>query len=268
MDISTACEIRFYDIFVKFHKFVCTQFSSKVKIFQSDGGTEFVNHRLRHFFDMHGIQHRISCPYTPQQNGRGERKHMHISESGLSMLFHAHAPASFWFDAFATAVHVINRLPYFVLDHQSPYEVLFGCAPNYANFKPFGCRVFPYLRDYSPHKLAPRSRPCIFLGYSSSHEGFRCHDPATSHTFITRHAQSDALCFPFSATPSTTIVSHSSDVTTYEDPLGLVMPTPSPKASSSSSTMTSPCQPCSMLQPDSVVSMPAPSIPEPVPPPQ
>lgn len=118
------------------------------------------------------------------------------------MLFHAHAPACFWFDAFATATHIINHLPSSLLHNKSPFETLYGSIPYYPNFKPFGCRVFPYLRDYSPHKIAPRNAPCIFLGYSSIHKGFRCYDPTTSLIYITRHAQFDELLFPFSQSGS------------------------------------------------------------------
>lgn len=88
------------------------------------------------------------------------------------MLFHAHAPASLWFDAFITTIYIINRLPSLVLDNKSPFELLFGSIPHYPNFKPFGCHMFPYLHDYSPHEIAPRSSPCIFLGYSSAYKVF------------------------------------------------------------------------------------------------
>jgi hypothetical protein len=65
---------------------------------------------------------------------------------------------------------------------------------------PFGCLVFPYLHDYAPHKLSPRSRPCVFLGYSMSHHGFRCLDCSTNHVFISRHAIFDELNYPFQGT--------------------------------------------------------------------
>lgn len=66
----------FYDVLVKFHAFECNQFSASIKKFQSDGGSEFINARVRSFFDTHGIiYHRVSCPYMPQQNGRAEYKH-------------------------------------------------------------------------------------------------------------------------------------------------------------------------------------------------
>ncbi|GJT64249.1 RNA-directed DNA polymerase, eukaryota [Tanacetum coccineum] len=71
-----------------------TQLSRKIKVFQSDGGTEFVNHTVRKIFEDNGTLHRLSCPYTPQQNGRAERKHSHLLKTGFAMLFHAHDPSS------------------------------------------------------------------------------------------------------------------------------------------------------------------------------
>lgn len=43
----------------------------------------------------HGIHHRISFSYTPQQNGLVERKHRHITEIGLTILAQAKLPHSF-----------------------------------------------------------------------------------------------------------------------------------------------------------------------------
>ena len=140
----------------------------------------------------------ISCAYTPKQNRRAERKHRHVPETVLAMLFNAHAPASFWFNAFVSAIYIINRLPTKVLDHKSLFELVFGCSPNYNVFRVFGCRVFPYLRDYAPHKLAPRSLECIFLGYDTQYNGYRFLDLATSRIYTTRHAQFDETNFPFS----------------------------------------------------------------------
>lgn len=101
-----------------------TQFSKKIKVFQSDGGTEFVNNTVR-----------------------------------------ARVLASYWVDAFSVTAFIINRMP----NNRSPFELLHSRSPNYGNFRTFGCLVYPYIRDYSTHKLAPRSIPCIFIGYHSQY---------------------------------------------------------------------------------------------------
>jgi hypothetical protein len=39
------------------------QFSVKIKVFQSDGGTEFTNHNFQDHLLNCGIHHQMSCPY-------------------------------------------------------------------------------------------------------------------------------------------------------------------------------------------------------------
>ncbi|RVW29453.1 Retrovirus-related Pol polyprotein from transposon RE1 [Vitis vinifera] len=164
--------------------------------FSSDGGAEFTNTCFKAHLRTSGIHHQLSCPYTPTQNGRAKRKHRHVTETGLALLFHSHFSLRFWVDAFSTATYIINRLPTPLLGGKSPFELLYGYSSHYENFHPFGCRVYPCLRDYMPNKLSPHKIPCIFLGYSPSHKGFRCLNPTTSRLYITRHAQFDETHFP------------------------------------------------------------------------
>ena len=138
------------------------QYSSHIKVFQSDGGTEFTSTCFKTHLRISGIHHQLSCPYTPAQNGRDERKHRHVTETGSTLLFHSHLSPRFWVDAFSTTTYIINRLPTPLLGGKSTFELLYGYSPHYDNFHPFGCRVCPYLRDYMPNKLSPRSIPCIF----------------------------------------------------------------------------------------------------------
>jgi hypothetical protein len=186
----------FYDTFIQFQKFVENQYSSRINFFQSDGGAEFTSNCFKTHLRTSGIHHQLSCPYTPAQNGRAEKKHRHVTETGLAFLFHSHTSPRFWVDAFSIAAYIINRLPAPLLEGKSPFELLYGSPPNYENFHPFGCRVYPCLRDYMPNKFSPRSIPCIFMGYNTSYKGFRCLDPSTSRIYITRHAQFDENYFP------------------------------------------------------------------------
>ena len=184
----------FFDIFLQFQKFSKNQYSSRIKVFQSDGGTEFTSTCFKTHLRNSGIHH--PCPYTPAQNGRAERKRRHVTETGLALLFYSHLSPHFWVDTFSTAAYIINRLPTPLLGGKSPFELLYGYTSHYDNFHPFGCHVYPYLHDYMANKLSPCSTPCIFLGYSPTHKGFRCLDPTTTKLYITQHAQFDETHFP------------------------------------------------------------------------
>ena len=173
------------------------QFSTKIISFQSNWGGEF--QALTTYVKEHGIHHRISCPYTPEQNGSAERKHRHIIETALSLLKNASLPEKFWDEAVSTATFLINRMTTPLLQNKSPYEVLFHLLPDYNLFRTFGCLCYPHLRDYSPHKLTPRSEQCIFLGYSSIHLGYRCLSLSSQKLFISRDVIFEESIFPYSS---------------------------------------------------------------------
>jgi len=100
-----------YSIFVYFHTFLVTQFSATLRVFQSDGGGEYLSNKFKHYLLTKGIIHQMSCPYTPKQNGLAERKHRHILETAITLLQTAHLPPKIWFDACATSIYLINRMP-------------------------------------------------------------------------------------------------------------------------------------------------------------
>lgn len=74
----------FYSVFKSFKNLVENQFNAKIKEFQSDGGGEFIGQNMKQYLSENGIHNRISCPYTREQNGVAERKHIHFLELGLA----------------------------------------------------------------------------------------------------------------------------------------------------------------------------------------
>ena len=74
----------FFDVFIRFQKLVKNQFSRTIKVFQADGRTEFINLKFKHHLAQCGIQQRLACPYTPNQNGTAEHKHRAYSSFSLS----------------------------------------------------------------------------------------------------------------------------------------------------------------------------------------
>jgi len=119
-----------------------------------------------------GISHRLSCPYTHQQNGAVERKHRHVVETGLALLSHASIPLTYWDDAFQTTNSTL-------LKNSSPYEILLKKSPDYSLLRIFKCACWPNLRPYNSQKLQPRSAQCVFIDYSLQHKG--CKMPQHSY---------------------------------------------------------------------------------------
>ena len=75
-----------YSTFVHFKNYAKNQFNLSLKIFRTDNGSEFVNHKMVDYLTSHGILHQLSCPYTPEQNGIAERKHQHITQTAIALL--------------------------------------------------------------------------------------------------------------------------------------------------------------------------------------
>jgi histone deacetylase 1/2 len=180
--------------FMQFKNMVEKQFNKRIKIIQCDGGGEFKP--VQKVALETGIQFRMSCPYTSQQNGRAERKHRHVAELGLTLLAQAKMPLHYWWEAFSTAVYLINRLPSSVTQNESPYFLIHKKEPDYNVLKPFGCACYPCLKPYNKHKLQFHTTRCVFLGYSSAHKGYKC---INSHgrVFISRHVVFNEDHFPF-----------------------------------------------------------------------
>ena len=201
------------DVFLRFKAITEKHFNQHIHTLYSDNGGEYV--ALTHLLLLHGISHRTTPPHTPEHNGFSERRHLHIVETGLTLLAHASIPLRFWPHAFATAVYLINRMPTPTLNLCSPYEKIFGYSPNYSKLKVFGCLCYPWLRPYTSHKLEPRSKPCIFFGYSLTQSAYLCYDPSTTKVFVSCHVKFVESIFPFTSTSSQEARPDSSTVNTW-----------------------------------------------------
>lgn len=67
-------KIEVFEIIIDFLKTVKRDTGHTVKCLRSDNGTEYINKRVQSLLLDNGIQHQTTIPYTPEQNGRAERK--------------------------------------------------------------------------------------------------------------------------------------------------------------------------------------------------
>jgi len=179
-DYSRWCEVRFLhsksDVLEEFKKYktmVETQKGKKIKMIQSDNGTEYVNKKFDRYLESCGIQRRLTVPHTPQQNGVAERKNRSLIETARCLMIQSKVSPSFWAEAVNTANHIRNRCPSKGTNGETPYKLWNGKIPNVKYFRVFGSKVLFLDKELRKGKFASRSKEGIFIGYSEETKGYR-----------------------------------------------------------------------------------------------
>ena len=109
-------------VFVKFKKMVETQSGCKIQCLRSDNGKEYTSTKFNQFCEEAGIEHQLTAPYTPEQNGVSERRNRSMMKMARCMLHEKELPKTFWAEATNIAFFLQNRLPTKVLKDKTPFE--------------------------------------------------------------------------------------------------------------------------------------------------
>lgn len=161
-----------------------TQFSAQVKTIRTDNVLEF---HMPSYYASLGILHQKSCVETHQQNSIVERKHRHLLNVTRALLFHSKLPKCFWSFALYHATFLINRLPSLVINYKTPYELLYNTPLTFLDIKVFGCLAFASTLKQNRHKLGPKARKCLFLGFKPGIKGYVLVDLQNRSVFTSRH---------------------------------------------------------------------------------
>nr|GEV75679.1 hypothetical protein [Tanacetum cinerariifolium] len=149
------------------------QLSLKVKVIQSDNGTEFKNSALNQFCELKGIKREFSVPRTPQQNGIAERKNMTLIKAARTMLADSLLPIPFWAEAVNTACYVQNSVLVTKPHNKTLYELLHGRSPSIGLMRPFGCHVTILNTLDHLGKFQEKVDEGFLVGYSVCSKAFR-----------------------------------------------------------------------------------------------
>ncbi|GAA0169340.1 transmembrane signal receptor [Lithospermum erythrorhizon] len=132
------------------------------------------------------IEHQLTTPYTPQQNGVSERKNRTIMEMARCMLHEKDLPKEYWAEAANTVVFLLNRVPTKAVNGKTPFEAWHGYRPFLKNLKVFGCLCFTHVPQVKSGKLDKKAESSVFIGYSSTSKAYRVFQPDTRKILISR----------------------------------------------------------------------------------
>ena len=163
--------------FKQWQKMVENESGLKVKKLRMDRGGEFLSKEFDTYLHENGIKRQLTTAHTPQQNGVVERRNRTVMEMARCMALGKGLPKSFWAEAVNTAVYILNRSFTKALTGKTPLEAYSGKKPSASHFRTFGCECFVHVPDSTRKKLDPKSKKCIFMGYSQESKAYQLYDP-------------------------------------------------------------------------------------------
>ncbi|CAI7825882.1 unnamed protein product [Closterium sp. NIES-53] len=145
----------------------------KVKVIRTDNGGEFIGADFEVVLKKKGIQHQLTVPYNPQQNGVAERFNWTLQEGARTLLGRAGLPDPFWVTALRQVALVKNRVLATVGDKQRvPYTNWYGSAPAVNMLRAYGCMVVFHVPKEKRGKLEASGRWGVHLGLAKDHKGW------------------------------------------------------------------------------------------------
>jgi len=195
-DFSRMCWIYFMKfksevagIFWRFKKNVENQSNCRIQAIRSDNGREYTSTEFNLYCEEAGIEHQLTAPYTPEQNGVSERRNRYIMEMARCMLHEKNLPKVFWAEAANTAVFLQNHLSTKLLAEKTPFEVWYNYKPSLSFLKVFGSTCFVHIPQIKRDKLDKKAMQGIFVGYSTISKAYKVYLPQTQKITITRDVQ-------------------------------------------------------------------------------
>jgi transposase InsO family protein len=135
----------------------------KLRVLRTDNGGEFTSVEFESYCAERGVTRQHTTPYTPQQNDVVERRNQSVVTMARSLLKSRNVPVTFWGEAVATAVYLLNRAPTKALEGMTPYQAWHGRKPDVAHLRTFGCVAFLKVTKPNLKKLEDRGTPAVFI---------------------------------------------------------------------------------------------------------
>ena len=135
---------------------------------------------------QHGIVHRTSMPYCPEQNGSAERENRTLVECARTMIHAKDLPTKLWAEAVNTAAYIINRTGPTPSVGKTPYELFHRRRASINHIRVFGTECFVYVPKQKRKKWDNKSIKGYHVGYCSDYDGYRIWVPEIQDIIVSR----------------------------------------------------------------------------------
>ena len=182
----------------------------EIKTFRSDGEGEYRNREFEKDLPDAGIQHTVSPPYTPAQNGLAEWMNRNIMENTRCILEDSRLGKELWGYAVLTAAHIHNRLPSRCHSNLSPLQHWTGKLPEIGHLRVFGSTTWVHVPSEKRQKLDAKSVRCLLVGYEEDAGSRVCrlYDPVKRKVIVSRDVmidESSVISNPYESSTTTVI---------------------------------------------------------------
>jgi hypothetical protein len=157
-----------------------------IKTLRTDRGGEFLFGKFARVCDEAGIEHHLTAPYSPQQNGVVECRNRTVMAMAWSLLKGTSVPGRMWGEAVRHAVVLLNRLLTKAMGNGTLFEAWTGKKPHLGHLRVFGCTA--HTKVTTPHlkKLDDRSNLFVYLGVEEGSKAHRLFDPHRQKIIVSR----------------------------------------------------------------------------------
>lgn len=161
--------------------------NKRIRIFQSDNGTEYVNRVFKAYLIEGGIIHQLSPANTKEPNGFPERINQTLLVKVRALLLNSGAPKYLWGEALESAVYIYNRTPHKSLNNKTPYELKNKVKPNIDNIKIWGSKAYYKIKGPNiKSKLDQQAEEAILIGYGQDDHLYKVFDITKQRAIWTR----------------------------------------------------------------------------------
>lgn len=159
-----------------------------IQEFLTDGGGEFDNLEVKKLLSDGGIVHRITAPYTPQQNGNTERENRTIIEMARTFCYSnpdIKFPDAIWAELVTAASYILNRTGKSSIQGVSPFECWLGKKPRIHHLRIVASRCFVHVPAEKRTKMGAKAKEGFLVGYDGD-ERYRIYLPQQGKVVVSR----------------------------------------------------------------------------------